>query len=287
MSYKYNPFTNRLDYYESGGSIPGSVLEQVTADAGTAIPSSNNLNIVGGSGISTSASGDTVTITNTGGAGGGLSSLKNIPEWFDDFIWGTSGSPGELGWIQLGGSTSNLGSTDDHPGSVLVDVSIDGPAGYNALSSNQSCSLASGIYTFECVVILPVVDTVPDNYEAHIGFIDAPGIPLANEVCFVYNNTLNAGNWTGRVTVAGVSTDLDLGVAVTTDWVNLKIVISPGSVDFYIQGVLEGNIATALPTAYLYWMFYIQKLLDTNGQTEYIGIDAFYGKIELTNQRFF
>lgn len=50
--------------------MPSDVPTIFTTDSGSATPVANNLNIFGGVGIDTSAVGDTITITNTAGAGG-------------------------------------------------------------------------------------------------------------------------------------------------------------------------------------------------------------------------
>lgn len=47
----------------SGGSLPPSVATSYVTNSGTAVPSSNILNVIGSNGISTSASGNTVTIS--------------------------------------------------------------------------------------------------------------------------------------------------------------------------------------------------------------------------------
>lgn len=46
--------------------LPPSVPTTFTEDSGSAVPALNNLNIIGGAGITTSGSGSTVTITATG-----------------------------------------------------------------------------------------------------------------------------------------------------------------------------------------------------------------------------
>jgi len=52
----------------SGGTLPPSVPTTFTENTGSAIPALNNINILGGTGITTSGSGSTVTISATGSA---------------------------------------------------------------------------------------------------------------------------------------------------------------------------------------------------------------------------
>ncbi|HZY25506.1 MAG TPA: hypothetical protein VFE71_06740 [Bacteroidales bacterium] len=47
----------------SGGPIPPVIPTQFTTDAGIAVPAANNINVFGGTGTSTAASGSTITIT--------------------------------------------------------------------------------------------------------------------------------------------------------------------------------------------------------------------------------
>ncbi len=44
------------------GSLPPSVPLQFTTDSGIAVPVANNLNVIGGSGVSTSGAGSTITV---------------------------------------------------------------------------------------------------------------------------------------------------------------------------------------------------------------------------------
>lgn len=64
MGYKYNPFTGELDRVDIS-SQPPEVATQYDADSGSAVPALSVLNIVGSSGITTSATGSTVTIIGT------------------------------------------------------------------------------------------------------------------------------------------------------------------------------------------------------------------------------
>lgn len=46
----------------TAGSLPPSVPLQFTTDLGVAVPVANNLNVIGGSGVSTSGAGSTITV---------------------------------------------------------------------------------------------------------------------------------------------------------------------------------------------------------------------------------
>ena len=61
MPFRFNPLTNKLDLVDVT-TVPATVPEQFTTDAGVAVPVANNINILGGTGISVSGAGDTVTI---------------------------------------------------------------------------------------------------------------------------------------------------------------------------------------------------------------------------------
>ncbi len=61
MRYLINPDTGELDIVGSASSI--GAIDEIGTDNGTAFPSSGVVNIIGGEGIDTSASGDNVTIS--------------------------------------------------------------------------------------------------------------------------------------------------------------------------------------------------------------------------------
>lgn len=65
MSYKYNPFTGELDRVDSTSSIPDDYANEYVTDSGTAMPAAHIINFLGNAaqGVSSSASGDTVTYT--------------------------------------------------------------------------------------------------------------------------------------------------------------------------------------------------------------------------------
>jgi len=63
---------NVVDFVVAAGDVVlgDTIVKSVGSDAGTATPVGNNVDIVGGTGISTSAAGDTITISVTGGLPG-------------------------------------------------------------------------------------------------------------------------------------------------------------------------------------------------------------------------
>jgi len=67
MTYKYNPFSGELDLVLGPGE--GNAATDFATDSGTANPTAGGvITISGGTGISTSGSGSTVTIASTSGA---------------------------------------------------------------------------------------------------------------------------------------------------------------------------------------------------------------------------
>jgi len=63
MGYRYNVITGELDYYDSSAEV-GNDITQIDADTGSALPSSGIVNLISANNISTTASGNTVTISN-------------------------------------------------------------------------------------------------------------------------------------------------------------------------------------------------------------------------------
>lgn len=68
MPYTVNPDTGELEFFESISS--GGGITQIDGDTGDATPSAGIVNVIGGAGITTTGSGDTLTISLTGGGMG-------------------------------------------------------------------------------------------------------------------------------------------------------------------------------------------------------------------------
>jgi len=59
MPYKYNPFTGNLDFYEASAA---GTISTINTDSGSAAPAAGAITITGGTGISTSGAGSTITV---------------------------------------------------------------------------------------------------------------------------------------------------------------------------------------------------------------------------------
>lgn len=84
MGYKFNVFTEALDYYQKRSTNPsgGDYVQQLGTDSGVAQESNNIIGVAGGTGISTAGAGSTVTINmdspvSVANGGTGRTSLTN------------------------------------------------------------------------------------------------------------------------------------------------------------------------------------------------------------------
>jgi len=228
--------------------------------------------------------------------GSGLSSLQNTPEWFDDFLLGSSssGSIGELGWsLTSSGGSNGTQSEVGHPGIFSLSVyQVNDTAMIRGRSFSYE-SFGSGITTVSYLIKLPILSDGTDGYKVFVGYYDTSGLDVSGEgIYFTYTHSENSGNWTIVTSESDASsTSADSGVAATIDWVDLTYVVNAAatSVEFFIDGVSVGSIATTIPTysggdLCSPW-FGLIKTLGTSQRSIYI--DAFYQKIALTTPRFF
>lgn len=145
MSYKYNPFIGNLDI---SGSAVGSVL-QIDTDSGNATPTSGIINVLGGTGIDTSGSSSTITISltspvseTTGGTGqttyttgdilyaSAANTLSKLPAGSNGQVLTLAG--GIPSWAAASGGVTGPGSSTDNAivrwngtgGTAIQDSSI-------------------------------------------------------------------------------------------------------------------------------------------------------------------
>lgn len=229
-------------------------------------------------------------------ASGGLSSLLNTPEWFDDFQCGSTetGEIGELGWLtQVNGGTFSLPTGLNKPGVAQLSVTTTGTTIGIITQSVSSVQTGLGILTYKTSVNLPILSAADEIIKVWIGLFDNASFNDSGEgIYFTYSHSLNSGNWTLNTSDSpGSTTATSSGIAATTGWVQLGFVCNAAatSVEFFIAGVSVGTITTTIPqsTDLSTWFYGLSKTGGTTGTAaRVLNIDAFYAKYALTTTRF-
>ena len=207
----------------TSGSLPPSVPILFVEDIGSAVPVANTLNIVGGVGITTSGSGDTVTITAIAGAGQTLTADSGGPISPTAGNWNLFGS-GSITTSGAGSTiTTQLTGLTNHAvlvgagtstitklavggnGQVLIGAAGADPAFANITSPDSSITFGAGPNTLTMTV--------------------AGGTSVGKTITGQSGGALSptAGNWNifGAVTAAGTSPVVTSG-AVSTLTVNVQ-----------------------------------------------------------------
>lgn len=228
-------------------------------------------------------------------ASGGLSSLLNTPEWFDDFVWGSneSGEIGELGWTSslTAGSVATTNNTENTVGVIALTTSTVSTISINT-GSLSVFLFGKGVVTYQTNIALGALSNGTDTYKVWIGVYDNANMSNSGEgIYFTYTDSENSGNWTlNTSTAAGVNTPLNSGVAaVANTYVTLGFVCNAASssVEFFINGSSVGTITTTIPTtADSTSFFYGVNKTVSAGASATLSIDTFYSKYALTTPRF-
>lgn len=218
----------------------------VTADSGGPLsPVAGNWNFLGGTNVTTSGAGNTITIN---AADGGLTPddlLATSLEW-DDFVEGyhSDNSFGKLHWqTALGGVIFGV-SDSGHPGQVSFTNTY---ILLNETGTNTTYIMGGGVFTLDWVV--KIANTT--GATSYIGMFDALTVSV-NGMWFEHNSGVNSGNWQIKCQSATTTTTANTSTAATTDWTHFRIVVNAAatSVAFYIDGAEVANspIATNIPT---------------------------------------
>lgn len=309
MPYKYNPFTNNLDYYESGGGGSGDVVGPASStdnhfvlfngttgklikDSGYSVVPETS----GGTGQSTYTQGDLLYSD----APNSLAKLTptargNQPIWngtdivnfdplnqvymWDDFFSGILGNYNWSNTALSGGTIAQITSTSDHPGQLQLRSTTSTNTGRSFyLGGNSTIGgfvIGNGVIDYTWIIEIDTLSDGVDTYGIIVGMTDRSNVDL-NPTAGVYFKYLSSTsiNWL-RGTAQGTSTETDSGTVVTTGWVNLRIVISADgtSAEFFVNGTSVGTNNTDMPTANIRPYCCIQK---TVGSTQNVfNVDFF------------
>jgi hypothetical protein len=121
------------------GSLPPSVPLQFTTDAGVAVPAANNLNVIGGAGVSTSGSGSTVTVN----------VINDGFPWTDEVI--SFAAVAQNGYFCTGVLTATLPASPAQGNTIIIYVdsasvvTVQANAGQTIQLSNTQSSVAGTV----------------------------------------------------------------------------------------------------------------------------------------------
>lgn len=153
---------------------------------------------------------------------------------FDDFL-----DPNVSAWTKTG----TVAIQDAVNGVCRITSTTANGTYYGISQSGKAWKLSAGI-TITCEAKVKRVN----NGDVRIGLNENAGMAsFNNEIDFSFSN--GGANWWVRTTSGGTNTTTDTGVAVTIgQFYTLKIVATPSSVLFYIDGVLKATHTTNIPS---------------------------------------
>lgn len=180
-------------------------------------------------------------------------SLATYRSLFDDFMGVTNASTHTLGWSFSNSGTGAAGVAITAEAGTLgvhscgTGTTTTGRSGMGLNSASLYCS--NGQLTIEWKIRVPTLADGTNDFLVFCGAADnttTSGYPT-DGVYFTCSSTLS--NWHANTTSGSVSSVSDTGVAVTTDWVILKIVANSAgtSVEFFIDGTSVATITTNIP----------------------------------------
>jgi len=192
-----------------------------------------------------------------------------------------------LGGADMDNTVNRPGTNATHPGQYRFYIGNDAAsrAGIQT-GSGRDLVLGGGEWVFEAVFNFAVLSSAGNEYLFEIGLTDARnGDVVANGVFFEYDRT-NSVNYIAVTESAGVRTEIDSGIAVSTSstvWPKVKFVVNAAatSVEFFLDDVSIGTSTTNIPTASMQMFGRIGKSSST-GAGNYFYLDYIYYRNELT-----
>ena len=160
--------------------------------------------------------------------------------WNGDSVWAFAGS---LGWNAVAGEAN-------HPGVMELQISTINTAEAIHKRLDQFAG-GNGELIFEIALKLTTLSSSSERYIVTVGFGDVTASgDQVDGAYFRYSDNLQSGNWERCTANNSTRTQQSTGVAVTTSWTRLRVVMNSAGtqVDFYIDGTSAGSITTNIPT---------------------------------------
>lgn len=186
------------------------------------------------------------------------SNYPNTKVWsnFEDFVGYANSNFGIWAVINSGtGATCVTSPSNMDNTRIGMAITTTGTtnSGYAGIRTNiQAFEFGAGVYTFETQIKLSALSNSTETYTVYVGFGDTNTGDQNDGVYFKYSDVggeTPTPNWYKCSAVGGSRTATSTGVAATTDWVKLKIVINADatSAEYFIDGVSVGVVTTNLP----------------------------------------
>lgn len=197
---------------------------------------------------------------NTGWASIGSPNPYNTLTLVDDFICSYNGVDqnalptifGQLNWDTFGGQWSAVAGTAANPGLLTPTNAAFAGIALDNFNNTNSIQPSAGQISMNFVMNLVTLSTAGNRYTINIGLGQSGGF-TGNGISFQYADNVNSGNWQIVCTKQGVgTTTTNTSIAASTGYHKYGIVINTAgtSVEFFIDGVSAGTIATAnVPSA--------------------------------------
>lgn len=196
------------------------------------------------------------------GGGGGDFDPASSSEFFTDFLGNYNLTASQSGhfdglFISLAGTataatTTSTGVTGNRPGVLQLNMGTQG-SGFAAIHGGVvAVELGSAETTFIAPVRLSALSDATDTYTCRVGLGDVNNGDPTDGIMFRYTHGTNSGNW--QCIARGASTESVINTSTapsTSAFQTLKFVVNAAgnSVEFFIDGVSQGTIATAnIPT---------------------------------------
>ena len=237
-----------------------------------------------------------------GGGGGTISGYLGTAFDYDDFTYspelaGVTGKFGKFNWHTSGNIDYNTSGDVEsgHPGIVLfTQFSNVGNRSCMIASGDTNSSpfiLGAGTFTFTWVMKIPELSTSAHRAKVFFGMASFPnseiyGTDPDDGIFFTFVDDENSGNWILNNRSSSTSTTSNTSTAADTDWHSYSAVVNSAatSVEFFIDNVSQGTIATNIPTAQIAPWVRIDKESGT-GTDRIIQADFFGYEYALTTNR--
>lgn len=208
-----------------------------------------------------------------------LTALRTQGFYFDDFdIVGTISSASFIHntfYVSYGGSwqATSWATTGLNMWGVVQVNTLNSTASMGFGSNSFQYQTILGGATFETRVRFEDLSTATDRFTYYGGFLNNATFNGNNRIRFNYSDNINSGKFQIECNAGGVGTTADSGVTVVADtWYVLKFVINSAanSVEFFINGVSVGTIATNIPSNGVYPFTQINRSAYVNTRQIYV-----------------